>query len=406
MAHRRQTLCGAALLGCLGASPAPSYEAVDCAGTLVPPPSVDDRFVLARGDADSKSHNVGEATHLAFVRARARLLSSASCDEGTNVSPRCARIASWTRDWGAGSNPRGTSVCAVVLVRESVLHAGEVELQRFESEVAALAGRIRAEAGRRKIRIDAPVWSASGCVAGEIGAALSGRIGNALGAPGGPTLVASGPADLQISLDLAVIADTLTVAAWIGAPGGPRTAIAGFTVPASLFDLEPAEAGACRGRLALGVPEVAAGKVRAVTVDVDTTGGLLCEKQPTRARIGVDQPSWVRVYSVLDDGTAWQVWPVTPGEGRVDRELALGPLEGAILPGHRGDESLVAVAVPLADGAAPAAGFCRVSRWSMPANAASAMATFRVVAGRGCPSVDPDGAAALLTEFQHAPECP
>ena len=288
-------------------------------------------------------------------------------------------------------------MCAVVLVRDSVLHADEVELRRFEDEVRALAGRI-ADTGPGTLRIAAPVWASSGCVAGEIGAALVGRLTNALGT----RVVTTG--DREVALELAVLADTLTVTARVGAPGGLGTAVPGFTVPASLFDLRPAEDGACRGREALGADPPDAARV---TVAIDSAAGLLCERQETRATIRVDRPSWVRLFSVLADGTAWQVWPEQAGQGRVDRELVLGPLAGAIVPGHPGDESLVAVAVPLDAGSAPRPGFCRLrSGFARPAGAAVGVATFRVIAGHGCPDVDPAAAAALRDEFDRAPECP
>jgi hypothetical protein len=93
-----------------------------------------------------------------------------------------------------------------VVVRESVLHADEVALRRFEDEVAALAQRLRAVAGRSGC--GSPPGVDPDASPGSSARRWSGRLGNAVGAPGGPTLVEAGPPDLRVALDLAVVADS------------------------------------------------------------------------------------------------------------------------------------------------------------------------------------------------------
>lgn len=147
------------------------------------------------------------------------------------------------------------------------------------------------------------------------------------------------------------------------------------------------------------------------SVPLELTASLVdataCPGEQFSMALSTGAPARVHVYSVLADGTAWHIWPAARPEVSGHQDLG----ENMALPAPGGDESLVAVAVPV-DAPTTAmdrqAGFCKLrggfEAGALPANASVARLTWRVDA-RDCKAPDAQVMQQLENAVEAAPEC-
>jgi hypothetical protein len=331
---------------------------------------------------------------------------------------RCAAIRRNMSDWKNGYwDPETGAACAAVALKKTWLDSLERDIEEFARNVDQLAVSVVPHLGDAPLRLEPAVWN-SGCAAGEVGAALSETLRNALAYPGSVRLVPDGATDpgaAVLRLKLTPSADEVILSASVQ-PAGETALVplGGFSFPLDVFDVAADETGTCRSDRALGLMDGArvGEDGRRVWIAVASDSGLFCEGDHLEPIVMVSQPSRLRVYSVAHDGDAYLIWP-PPGHGdRVDGRLSLGRVDLVALP-EEGDERLLAVAAP-AEGSLGVTnaweGFCRVpgefSEAFYPSGAAVGTRTFTVLPpGSGeCAAGTPQGES-VKAALAAAPRC-
>jgi hypothetical protein len=329
-------LCGPS--GSARAVQAPGIEACP----EVPPPG----YRLERAYASGPR---AEALEAARQRARAVMLERICAGYG---QLRCAAVQRHISSWGEGSwepehrRGREGTACAAVAIEQSFLDQLGRDYLRFEADLSALVQRLRGQVGDALLAVEPPVWE-SGCVAGAVGAAVAGELRSQLA---GSRVVPEGQGDRTAAAVISTLSPSaggvrLNLA--VRPAGGGAVLLGGFAFPGDLFGDDPASQAACRSDADLGLRDgekLGDGGLQVALV-VDTHDGVVCPGEVLRPVLMVSQRARVQVYSVARDGTGYLVWP-PPGEpGLVEELLDLGAFHAVETP-DRGDERLVAVAVP------------------------------------------------------------
>jgi len=333
-------------------------------------------------------------------------------------SLRCAAIRRNMSDWKNGHwDPETGAACAAVALKKTWLDSLERDIEEFARNVDQLAVSVVPHLGEAPLQLEAPVWN-SGCAAGEVGAALSETLRNALAYPGSVRLVPDGATDpgaAVLQLKLTPSADKVILSASIQPPGETALVpLGGFSFPLDVFEVDADEEGTCRSDQALGLVDGArvGADGRRVWIAITSDRGLFCEGEQLEPIVMVSQPSRLRVYSVAHDGDAYLIWPPPGHPDRVDGRVSLGKVDLVALP-EEGDERLLAVAAP-AEGNLGMTdaweGFCRVpgvfSEALYPSGAAVGTRTFTVLPpGSGeCAAGTPQGES-IKTALAGAPMC-
>ncbi len=367
-------------------------------------------FRVERGEAEGKNEatTIQSARTVAFDR-----LDHKVCD-GAERTPRCLAARRNIAPYGAGRFDRKRkSACASVVIEASHLNSIDADLAMLDDAVAGLAHALRQDAGNRPIAIDTPIWAASGCTAGEVGAHLVNLLEGKLV---GSTLAQDGA---RVRMNLSVAADRVQVAPALQ-QGQDWAPLPGLSFPLDLFRLDPVEAGTCQDDASIGITEGHRAGSGGLEVDLGAggEGGLLCEGEDVSPRVQLSGPARIRLYTLQADGQGFLVWPWQPEDDLIyspERPPAL-PDFTAVRTWDGGDTRLLVVASPPASDPVPAT-ICRLdvpfSTDDLPAVAALDTASFHVAAAgvRLCRSRgDAAQAARSRQQAEHVlatlPSCP
>ena len=326
---------------------------------------------------------------------------------------RCDGIIAAVLDWKSGEYHRGSrSACRVVTVRKDAVEQLERDEREFDQGIVDLAADL-AGRGLERVWHAAPVWS-NGCSADIAGQYIKESLDGELSMQGvrfdlGRT-ASPGASRLQLSLTPAPHGVLVTGLLFEPDQEG-AIKVTGPRFPLDLFGVEETPPEACATDHSLGLrdgPRVGADGLR-VWIDLAAGRNVFCEGDEIAPAVRVNRPARVQVYSVQRDGTAHLVWPGS-GDGRMVDETPLDP--GVVLLDEAaGDESLVAVAIPLDHSWGRTegwSGYCKASdefepSTFYPAGAAVYRATFAVrPSGDGCVEVD---VSAYRSAFFEAAPC-
>jgi hypothetical protein len=290
-----------------------------------------------------------EASDLARQRARAVMTERVCAGYG---ELRCAAVQRHITSWGEGSwrpadrRGREGTACAAVVVEDAFLDQLGRDYASFEGSLTALVEQLRGVVGDAMLAVEPPTWE-SGCVAGNIGAAVAGELRSELA---GARVVPEGQGvrgAVAVLTTLSPGAGGVRLNLSVGQPGQARELLGGFAFPGDLFGDDPERQAACRSDVDLGLSageKLGDGGLQ-VALAVDSHDGVVCPGEQLQPVLMVSQQARVQVYSVARDGSGYLVWP-PPGElGLVDDVLDLGAFHAVETP-DRGDERMVAVAVP------------------------------------------------------------
>lgn len=330
--------------------------------------------------------DAGVAKQTAESQARFRAIQQLCSGKSAT---RCAVIQRHLESWKTPYwNPLTNESCAHVGVHRKWLQDDAGDLQQLQLNLAQLASRIVDSAGSKMVAIDPPIWTQSGCTPGEVGAALTVELKNALARQGKIQLAEpTHTSALRLRVELTPTPGRVLLGATLRDPARQGfTPMPGFDFAEDLF-VTGAMSQACAGDDKLGLKdgyrEGANGLV--ARLELGTESSLFCEGTVVRPRVVVNKPSQVKVFSVAQDGRALLVWP-PPGErGLVEKSVNLGEFT-LYRNKDAGDEKLITVAVPIAstfthmDGWT---GFCQLptpfSDSVFPPGAAGAAATYHVM---------------------------
>jgi len=262
---------------------------------------------------------------------------------------RCAAVKRHVRDWEDGhweppSKGRPGSACAAVTVERRYVDLVQHEFQAFDDELKMLAEEIRSRLGEATLVLDPPRW-ASGCNAGELGAALNSEIRRRLR---GVAVAKQGhrPPDAQLlRLTITPGSESVGIDATLGGiRAGVETSLGGLRVAPDLLGIAADEVGYCAGDAATGGGDRVGKDGLRVEALFDAPDGLACEGSQVPMSLFTSQPAQVWLFSVAPDGSALLIWSSGNGD-LVNGEFSLGSVDVVPYPGG-GDERLVAVALP------------------------------------------------------------
>lgn len=336
------------------------------------------------------------AVRTAISDARSRAITSLCAGKSAQ---RCLGLQRHLEGWKTPHyNPHTLKACAHVGVHRKYIDDLEGEQAQLERDVAKLAARIADKTSGRLITLAPPVWATSGCSAGEVGLALTSTLRNDLGTHG-LRLTEEGDRSTKavaVRIKLTPRTPDVVLSADLREPGKPGLLpLEGFDFAQDLF-VTTEEQGDCRWDSDLGLVDgqrLGTGG-HEVRVTLGTTSAQFCEGEQIEPRVQVNRPSVVKVYSIARDGEALLVWPPPGQDGRVDDVASLGEMNLVLLEG-KGDEKLLAIAVPTGGSHGPAegwTGFCKlgaaISAAHYPSGAAIGTSTYTVQPeGQGsCPS--------------------
>lgn len=325
-----------------------------------------------------------EATAIEVARLSARKMALEGLCAGKSDS-RCAVIRRHIEAWKTPHfHPFTHRACAHVGVNRRWIDDDAHDQERLTRDLQALARSVSDAAGGELLWIVPPLWSASGCHAGEVGAALVSELRNGLASVGGVRLASEQEQAAQLEVSLSTSGDRVVLDAALRLPSSEGLIpLQGFRFPKDLFSIE-AEGGDCRFDRDLGLISGLRSGADGRTVQVSIPGeGSYCEGDRITPTVKVDRPSIVRVFSVGRSGKAYLVWPPPGQDGLVQRTASLGAMDLHPTPSG-GDEKLVAVAVPPGSRLGPIEGwsaFCAIASFGAelyPEGAAAGAATFQV----------------------------
>lgn len=350
-----------------------------------------------------------EARNAALQNAK-MALRQRFCEGRSEVC--CAAVWRHIEPWGKGSYTPGTRkkpgwACAAAVLPDAFLENLPEDCDSSGKAFEKLAGEVRSRVGNRLLSIEPPRWE-TGCVLGELGAAVAGEIRRRMT---GIRLVgqgedSTGAVRLVSLLHQGVGGLNLVVS--LADPNEKGEVVLGdvpFT--ADMLPVEDHEMGLCRTDAALALPggRKVSGDFR-IDVVALTRDGNLCEGETLTPTLKLSQPGRVQVWNVDKDGLAFLVWPPPGASDQVRGTVSLGEFTMVPMP-EPADERFVAVAVPaggsfgLTDGWS---GYCRLngvfdSRY-YPQGSAVGTATFHVIpAGvESCPQSGKQ-AAPLVTDL-------
>lgn len=333
--------------------------------------------------AEAKSRNAAEAIEAARQLAFQRLEEKVCA--GIEDTPRCLAGRRAIVAYGAGAfDKKSRSACASVAVEVTVLDSMEADLGRLDDAWSGLAWTVRQQAADAPLRIEPPVWAASGCTAGEVGA----HLGNMLEArlAGAKFADSAAPGVARLRLKLTAAGERVQVAAalkngsdWVGLQ------VPDLSFPRDLFRLREEEAGSCPADESLGLTDASRPGDGGLSIDLSAggEGGLFCEGETVSPHLNLSGPARVRLYTVQADGQGFQVWPWSAADDRVfdpayPPDL---PFFTASRTWDGSDSRLIAVAFP---DDAPLADFCRLATpfdaTALPATTAVDSVSFHVAA--------------------------
>ncbi len=338
-----------------------------------------------------------EALETARDNARNQLITSlcSGYDE-----TRCAAVKRHAVSWGEGHwepperKRDDGNACAVVAIENRFADLIEQEHASFDQGLQSLAAQVKSKTGDTLLSLEPITWD-SGCLAGELGRTLSGRLRSLLT---GLRLLEAHESErqaLQVLVDLTPGKQQVQLNGRLREPDKAGTlALGGFSFSADLFAVDAEEEGACRGNAQLDLQDdekLGEGGLR-VELVLPTHDGALCEGEAVSAGLSVNRQARVQVFTVLRDGSAYLVWPPPGEDGLVAESASLGEFHAAYAE-DMGDERLVAIAVPASQHFAMSegwTGFCRVEgsfgARVYPSTAAVGTATYQVlpVGSEGC----------------------
>jgi len=322
-----------------------------------------------------------EAIQVARREARRDAISSLCLNKS---QARCAVIRRHLEDWQQPFyNPVTQRACAHVGVNRKWINDDKGDQEALGRDLADLAAQIR---GQSQLLILQPtLWAETGCSAGDLGATLLNELKNQL-ADGTTRITSQGaPGAAALQLILHRSGDDITLAASLRAPQqSADLPLKGFAFAADLFQVDAGQ-GDCRFDRDLGLVDGRRdGSAGAVSIDIGQTG-VFCEGDKVEPVVRVERASVVKVYSIARDGQAYLIWPPSGQDGVIEQSIELGSMD-LLINDARGDEKMVAVAMPVGTsyGATEGwTGFCEVpnpfSAGSYPESASAAAASFRVL---------------------------
>ena len=291
-----------ALLWCAGAGPA---FAKPPAPAPMPAPGLAEAEACKRVAVENFQIHTGFAEHaeksvaIASARRDARRQAIVALCSGKSEA-RCAVLKRHINPWrDPYFNPETGAACAHVGVRTSYVDDDRGEQAALEKDVAALASAILAKAGGR-LALAPPLWTQSGCIAGQAGTSVLSALRNALAAKAAVELV-SDPAATAVVISLDPQPGTVVLTAALRQSSGAETLLPGFSFPEDLFD-EGDTRGTCRFDSDLGLVQGRRRGPDGRLATLDVGGARFCEGDIIKPVLRVNQPSVVKVFSVARNG--------------------------------------------------------------------------------------------------------
>lgn len=357
------------------------------------------QWLIGKGTVAWKAGQQTEGTNAAIEQAKDDLrskvctgLSSEDCGllmrnsyagPGTPIIDRSRRIS-----------------CSVFGIHKGFVESYTPERGRAERAMDAAANRLKTAivaSGSPRLKVGR-VLTTEGCAAADLDVVRQ----RFLSAFSGLPVVEEG-AEAELSLSAALNGNRISLlASWRQKGAILQSETVEFSSIAYGISELPQR---CASDARLGTTQKGAIPLELSTTLVDS---MACPGEQFSMSLFTGGPARVHVFSVLPDGTAWHVWPLDTAPD-VTGHQELGPI-GA-MPAAGGDESLVAVAVPI--DAPPSAmdkqvGYCKLrggfGTGLVPANASVARMTWRVDA-RDCKAPDPQMIQYLEHLLEMAPEC-
>ncbi|MBN2798552.1 MAG: hypothetical protein JXX28_05335 [Deltaproteobacteria bacterium] len=300
-------------------------------------------YRLWRGDASGAE--AGEAIRLARQDAQSKAVASAC--EGLSTF-QCAAIKRNIRDWQQGWwDAKTGAACASVALRADWLDLLDKQTAEFDQHLRQMLDHAVTLSPDKTLRLEPPVWE-SGCVAGQVGEALSVEVRQRLGAYPDLRLIEGDTAASSLRFRLAPSPGGVALSASLGLPDKVgMLPLPGFDFPLDLFQVKPSEVGRCRSDSALGLQdgEIPGADGRRAWITLPSSTGVWCEGSRMEPFLAVNRPSRVRVFDVTVEGEAYLIWPPPGVPDLVQSAVSLGQMDLISLP-EVGDERLLAVAVP------------------------------------------------------------
>lgn len=394
---------------------APNLALADAPATCETVPPGANQYKLAAGYSVAKVATV-RAREVAMAEARAQARQRLETDLCAAMPAECTRYSGYISEWQAPGvyDEKTRRACATAVIELRLLNP---DRQRADAEAQitklgnALAKKL-VDANVTAVRLTDP-HRTDGCALPELEPVrmwVRARLGEA----GLAVLADDAAADAtEVDISASVSGGQLTLQSVATLGDGRQLSTDPVAFLASAYNV-PATGGKCVSSSKLGLD--GRGQRRG-TVNLDmkvpTRGGGLCVGQPIEPILTVDQAAKVHVYSVDSSGSAFHVWPYQ-GSDVVEGSVSLGA-SWASPNAHADDETLVAIAVPTAEGLGPIAGhtgFCRVptafSPQFYPKSSTVVSQTWHVItdpAACGAPPPDVPTVAELEQALAGAPPC-
>jgi len=304
-------------------------------------------------------------------------------------------IESWgTGEWMPGHMRQPGSACAAVVIPDTFLEALPSQCEAFRKDLDQIARDLTTRVGDRILSLEPPTWE-SGCVAGELGAAVAGEIRSLLKGSHEAETPTERDDAIRVLTRLSPGVGGVRAVVYARPPGTTMENLGSLVFPTALFDIPANEVGQCRPDQDLSLDDGARVAPSGLTVEIriPTRDGLACDQETLEATVRVSRPARVQVFNVAHTGESFLVWPPPGQRGIVQDTASLGSYR-MTWNANLGDERLVAVAVPLDAPVTRTEGwiaYCRVpgpfDGTSYPEGAAVGTATYQVLRGDGrrCP---------------------
>lgn len=250
---------------------------------------------------------------------------------GALTETRCQSLLKNLVGW---KDPRydtkSNTACAHVAIHRTKIKALDAEQDQLESDMKAFASVSASSINSSKVVIRPPIWRESRCHVGGAGGALVEEIRMEL-AKKGVAGLDENPQGQNPMLEVTYrrTDQSTYVAGQVlkGSSSGVQPIPGGFSFPNGLFG-EMNDDAACfdESRLGLEGGERIGPSGARLTLSIDK-GNTLCAGDRAHVKLHVNQPVFVKVFSMHANGEALHVWPPQGKNGFVDSSLDLGEFQ-------------------------------------------------------------------------------
>jgi hypothetical protein len=267
------------------------------------------------GRASGKLFGKNEAKTINAARSYAfDQLEEVLCTSTVSAA-RCHASVRNIAPYGSGEyNRKENTACASVAISTEWLNSIERDLSALEASLADLSDGIKARAGDAAVQLAEPIWSVSGCSAGEVGAhllnTLKSQMAGARVLDPGDTAPDMREVRLELSTDgsrvrLSAAMRRQDEVAWT------LLDIGGRSFPRDLFQTLEGEDGECRSDNALGLEGGSRPGSTGAWARLEIPAsphGIYCEGEEMQVSMMLNRASQVRLYTVQADGEGYLVY--------------------------------------------------------------------------------------------------